>query len=131
MSSAFDGAVPDHALKDGFEVRRQTAVLFSFLVDDRSGRRFGYSGDLGGLSDMDLVVREPMDLFLCGACHGGLNQIDKLIEVFKGRPIKKLVLTYLFVGDRSDPKRLSVIPLGTQRPLAVTSSRPMLAGTLV
>lgn len=64
---------------------------FGFLIDD--GRdRVAHSADIGGMEDVDLLLRAPLELLVCELAH---VDPEALFQRLRGRPVRQLALVHL------------------------------------
>jgi ribonuclease BN (tRNA processing enzyme) len=86
---------------DGFRKLTGNDQLESFLFEITAGEgRFVYSGDLGAPSDLNKVLKEPLDLLICELSH---FKPEELADELRGARIGTLCLTH--VSTEFDERR--------------------------
>jgi len=92
------------SLRQAFQKKHKSTCFeaFSFLIEGH-GKRVAYTGDIGRASDLDPLLKEPLDLLLCEASH---IPLPELLAKLRGRPIRQIVFTHLERELWSDKSRM-------------------------
>ena len=97
---------------DGLRKLTGNNQVESFLFEIRAGEsRFVYSGDLGAPSDLNEVLKEPLDLLICELSH---FTPEELASELRGARIGVLCLTH--VSTHFDERRGEIQMLMEREP---------------
>jgi ribonuclease BN (tRNA processing enzyme) len=97
---------------DGFRKLTGNDQVESFLFEITTGeRRIVYSGDLGGSSDLNQILNEPIDLLICELSH---FTPEELMLALRGARIGTLCLTH--VATEFDERRGEIQMLSEREP---------------
>jgi ribonuclease BN (tRNA processing enzyme) len=97
---------------DGFRKLTGNDQIESFLFEITAAeKRLVYSGDLGGPSDLNKILKEPIDLLICELSH---FTPEELMLALRGARIDTLCLTH--VATEFDERRGEIQMLMEQEP---------------
>jgi len=91
---------------------------FCFLIEG-AGKRIGYSGDIGRVEDLRLLLARPLDLLVTELAHCAPGA---MFEFLRDAPVKRVALTHLCRDARSrfaEVRRLGRRTLGAGRAVFV------------
>jgi ribonuclease BN (tRNA processing enzyme) len=81
---------------DGLRARFQAQYPQAFeafsLLFECDGVRMGHSGDIGAVTDLDPLCRQPLDLLVCELAHVG---IEEVCSYLRQRPVRRVVFVHL------------------------------------